>query len=1055
MKALRHIIAVVLKLALALAITVAILGGFLVLRLENGPLSLDFLSATLEDALSPEGGAFRVRMEGTVLSLAEDRSSIGLLARGIRFESESGAVLASIPDLSLGLSLDALLRGRVAPTRIIVDQPQIHLDRDEDGTFRLGLGGDTGTNRELTEQLVADLMAPPDTGRRLGYLTEVRIRGGSLAVTDRTIGAEWQASRVAASLRRRADGVSGDFTLAVAVADSAAELRGEFGYRTAEHRLAAQLRLAGWDLSKLQRIAPVLAPLAGLQVPLSGSAELTVDTADARVDAASVELTAGPGSLVDPRFSAGTVAMAGGGVSAVYDPAAGRLTLRRLSLDLGGPTLLAKGTVDGIQPGHVLRGIADWGSELTVAVDTTVQRMPADALERDWPPGLAHNAREWITRNIHDGTVEEAHLAASLRIQPALPDADAVTLDRVTGGLAMKGLTIHYLRPLPPVRNVDGTAVFDKSTMTLTPTSGALSGIAVGGGTIIITDLDKVDQDIDVALDIKGPLRDALEVLDLKPFQYAHELGIDPSRVGGTAAAHLSIKFPLDHRTTFDQVVIATRAQLADVALGKIVLDQDLSEGDLTLNLDRAGMKVDGKAKLAGMPASLGWQQNFKPRDGVRSRVTVNGQLDEATRRRLGLAVPAVTVTGPLGIDAALSQFADRSGTATIAIAADGAGLSMPDLNWSKPAGAPASAKLELDLAGDRLAGIRDATVKGAGMDVRLAASFGARDGSLQRAELKRFNLGETDFAGTVARRPEGGWRAELQGPALDATGLFANLGKTGETRKDEPPLAIDGRFQRVILGPKREAKDVALQAFSDGVHWQSISLDASPFAKSALKFRFGETGGKRPFSFSASDLGDALLLFDISDHVTGGHVTASGNAEDSGAQRSFIGKIDGGDYRIVGAPVIAKLLSLASFSGIASLLTGDGIPFSRLSGDFVLRDGKATLRQARTYGGALGINASGTIDLDRSTLDLDGTLVPAYTLNSILGNIPIIGNLLQGGEGQGIFAAGFKAKGPFDDPNISVNPLSAIAPGFLRNLFLFDEGGGDAATSPPVKSEK
>jgi hypothetical protein len=56
----------------------------------------------------------------------------------------------------------------------------------------------------------------------------------------------------------------------------------------------------------------------------------------------------------------------------------------------------------------------------------------------------------------------------------------------------------------------------------------------------------------------------------------------------------------------------------------------------------------------------------------------------------------------------------------------------------------------------------------------------------------------------------------------------------------------------------------------------------------------------------------------------------------------------------------------------------------------------------------------------------------------------------LLGGRGQGIFAANFRVAGPMSDPGISVNPLSALAPGFLRGLFLFDAGtpGTDNARS-------
>jgi hypothetical protein len=61
---------------------------------------------------------------------------------------------------------------------------------------------------------------------------------------------------------------------------------------------------------------------------------------------------------------------------------------------------------------------------------------------------------------------------------------------------------------------------------------------------------------------------------------------------------------------------------------------------------------------------------------------------------------------------------------------------------------------------------------------------------------------------------------------------------------------------------------------------------------------------------------------------------------------------------------------------------------------------------------------------------------VPAYSLNRVLGEIPLLGSLITGGENEGIFAATYRVEGALDDPKVEVNPLSALAPGFLRNLF-------------------
>ncbi|MGE3652338.1 MAG: hypothetical protein AB7G10_28690, partial [Reyranellaceae bacterium] len=61
--------------------------------------------------------------------------------------------------------------------------------------------------------------------------------------------------------------------------------------------------------------------------------------------------------------------------------------------------------------------------------------------------------------------------------------------------------------------------------------------------------------------------------------------------------------------------------------------------------------------------------------------------------------------------------------------------------------------------------------------------------------------------------------------------------------------------------------------------------------------------------------------------------------------------------------------------------------------------------------------------------------------LNSIISNIPLIGDLLTGGRGGGLFALNYVVRGPIDDPAASVNPLSVLPIGPLRNLML--EGCG------------
>ena len=61
---------------------------------------------------------------------------------------------------------------------------------------------------------------------------------------------------------------------------------------------------------------------------------------------------------------------------------------------------------------------------------------------------------------------------------------------------------------------------------------------------------------------------------------------------------------------------------------------------------------------------------------------------------------------------------------------------------------------------------------------------------------------------------------------------------------------------------------------------------------------------------------------------------------------------------------------------------------------------------------------------------------MPAYALDSIIGNVPLIGSLLLGGRGQGLFAANYRITGSTTDPRVWLDPLSASLAAFCAGCF-------------------
>ena len=82
--------------------------------------------------------------------------------------------------------------------------------------------------------------------------------------------------------------------------------------------------------------------------------------------------------------------------------------------------------------------------------------------------------------------------------------------------------------------------------------------------------------------------------------------------------------------------------------------------------------------------------------------------------------------------------------------------------------------------------------------------------------------------------------------------------------------------------------------------------------------------------------------------------------------------------------------------------------------------------------------------------MNTEGYIIPANILNQLIGNIPILGNILSGGSKahKGLVSMSYTMKGPLADPVVSSNPLSVLAPNFVKGLFSNLTGKGQEVPS-------
>jgi hypothetical protein len=933
--------------------------------------------------------------------------------------------------MATSFSLGALLRGRIEPTQLIVERPVVHLVRDEGGGFTARIGAPDQAVPDLGPGIIQQLAGPPRLGAPLGLLHTLRIHGATVIVDDRRAGQRWEMNRVDATVERSSKGARGDLSLAIPIGATIPELHASYRYFADRRILDLELAVDGVEPAAIPPFVPELAQLQHLQAPISGSFRTRIDVEQGNAQGSRIDLALGKGRFDSEFLPAGSIALEKGELHAIYAPETNEIRLEKVALDLGGgASLVLDGSIAGVTPELIAapRDARPPG-HLAGKLNASLMHVPVDRLDSIWPRAFSPGGRRWTLANIHDGVLDEASAKLALDIDPI---AHTANMRNATGGLRYHDLAVGYFEGLPPVRKVSGTASFAGNHLEFVPTTGFLKGMKLTGGSLRLTELGSPTEWLTIDLTLAGPLQDALEVLDEKPLRYIHAFGIDPAQVGGRADTQLHFKLPLLADLKLDSIEYGAKATITGGSIPKIVRERDITEGNFGLELNRAGAHLQGSSRFDGVPAKLDAELFFHPKGGPHTRYRVGLTLDDEARQRLDLDLAPERLSGSVAIDLTYAGFEKGRAEATALLDLGKASLTIPEAGWKKAPDQPGTAKLVFEFDNEKLTKVPQVEIKAAGLDGRFALSLDGDRQHIERVDIRRLLVGNNDLTGSVSRRGDGGWRADIHAARLDGHHVIKEA--LGDTKPGSPvPLAVNARIDHLLFGPQREIQQVSVELVRNDGAWQSARIEGRYPNGHQLSLRLGEEG--RRVSLQTDDLGAAMKLLDISDNVIGGQVTVTGQISDTGGRRALRGHIEGENYSLVRAPVVARMIALPSLTGVASMLSGSGLPFMTLRGDFTYSGNRIGLDRLLAYGEALGVTANGWVDVDQDRLELQGTVAPAYALNGIIGNVPIIGQLLGGGS-QGLFAANYRISGPSADPDVMVNPLSALAPGILRQLF-------------------
>ena len=996
---------------LFLLIVLMALGG-LFWRLSQGPISLAALQPMLQPLID-RGSPYLTSFSDPTLVWLREEGAVGLAVRDIEVRTQGGDFVAGAPAASGVVALWPLLEGRVEPEIVELELPQLELTKESDGRLVLSFAGQLaslplgeGKSEAGFTALLGDGSGTPDP--RLARLRLARVTAPALVYLDASTGKSTTASGARFELRQEQGAWS------AALSARLGEGRVRIVGRPSPAGDTITLEADRFPLQALAALLPAL-PAIRMDLPVSGTVAFTIDRASLRPGAAQVNLTAQEASFGWEGLDLPPVPLRRAELRARIEPGWQGARIDRLQLVGAGFEIGVTGSVALTAEG------------LATDLDLTAQDLEAKEILALWPQNLAAGARAWVAANVAAGRVVQA----AFHLGKASPRPGQRDLG---GRFVFADAQIRYLDTFPPAMGVGGTASFAGDSLAFELARGETGGVEASGGSVGLINLMGVgDAQLEVRLDLRSTVEAAMTLLDAEPVGLSKATGLSAADATGRQATRLELDLPVTPQLAANRIRYKATTQLSDLQVKQLRPGYELTTKSLKLVTDPSSLNASGEVKVNGVPVTVAWRENFRAAKGPQRLIDASGRADAAAAKALRLEWPQA-VGGSLGYAAKIVEAQKPLRTVDLSLDLREADLELSGLLIGKRPGQPGTASARLVQSDATTLAVEQLRVEAGSLQAE--GSLGLRLEPL-RAEAVRLSTLRTSLGDLAAdlELQRNAWQGRIDVGRLDLRPLRQEVGAPAGDGTAIPDLALAVSARMLRLGDAPITKLSGSVERRGGI-WHAAKLRGA-VEDSEVALDLQTQREIAALSLRASDAGWFIRALASSDNgVRGGRLRLAADLRQTNTGIVGDGELKIRDWTLYGAPLVARIVSLASFSGLANALSGKGVPVERLVAPFEIQGQRVTLTQARLVAADIGARADGTIDLGSGTIAINGTVAPAYTINRILGRIPIIGQILSGSGSDAALAATFSVSNTLADPVVSVNPLSVLVPGMVRDLF-------------------
>jgi hypothetical protein len=668
--------------------------------------------------------------------------------------------------------------------------------------------------------------------------------------------------------------------------------------------------------------------------------------------------------------------------------------------------------------------------------------MEARAVKQLWPWWLAKGARRWAIGNLFGGIVTNARIEVSVAEGRIANNEGELKLNEqeLNINFDIDDTRINITGEIPPLRDTSGKFKLSGQRMTVDVGRGTAyfpSGrsVALNGGDFILPDVYTKPLMAEMKIEVGGEADAIAELVSYKPIQALQKTKLSPEDFSGPLTAVVGARFGLISDQKPPKPLYQVEMQLDKVSVNKALEGRPVTDLVGTFRVDNQQAVLDADAKIEGAKVKVALTEPVDAGSTVKRSRHISGTLEDGVWQKI-TSGPSKIISGPITVDVA----SDETGKQKVKVGLTKAALSLPWIGWSKGVGIPAEAQFTSSMDGD-LATISDFAVAGDGFGAR--GNLQVDNSGLVSADLNNVRLAQGDDFKVSVDRGKGGYTAKLTGAAADIRPILAQI-KAGSDQNQggSDDITVKAQLDRITGFNGESLSNVNLVYAERGSQIEDVNLSAVTGSGQALVARIAKAGADNTLELTTGDAGALARFADIYQNMRGGLLNLK--LRDRGG-RSWRGSVDIRKFQLVGEQRLQSMVSTPTGADGRSLnqavrrdIDVSSARFERGFAQLALDRGAIRVDGGVLRGTDVGATFQGTVRDGNGIMDMTGTFMPAYGLNRIFGELPLIGALLGNGRDRGLLGITFKLNGPFNQPKLTINPLSIIAPGVFRSIFEF-----------------